>query len=88
MTDELPIAWMGYATADKKDRHHVFAVRICGWCPDKDLADALALKGGFAISHGMCVDCYAKMMRALIPEGEPIPAYPGEDVSTQSCTIR
>ncbi len=38
-------------------------VKVCGWCPDKAQADAVAKKHGLETSHGMCPDCLTAYMK-------------------------
>ncbi len=44
---------------------------ICGWCPDKDVADARALRAGLELNHTICPECDARLRKAA---GLPPPA--------------
>jgi hypothetical protein len=61
-TDQLPAAWMGYASDSKK----FCAVRVCCYCPDK--AEAEKLAHPLPVSHGICPACYAAQSKAIIPD--------------------
>lgn len=56
---EMPAAWMGFAPriGDKKRA----CVKVCGWCPDKETADALAAERGYDVTHGQCPKCYQRI---------------------------
>lgn len=53
-----PAAIMGYAS----DAGGIL-VRICAWCPDKVQAERTCRAAGLRVTHGICVDCYARMIR-------------------------
>lgn len=58
----LPKAYLGQAKAFLPDK----VVRICASCPDREWAEVLALSEGNALTHGMCDECFATHMAALV----------------------
>lgn len=48
MNAELPKAWLGFSGG--------FA-HICAWCPDRHVADAMAVAAAIKQSHGICPEC-------------------------------
>ena len=55
--DPKPIAWLGFAPSG--------LVRICAWCPDKDVADQIAKDNGLRVTHTCCEVCHEKQVRDL-----------------------
>jgi len=40
-------------------------VRICAWCPDSKQKTAEATAAGFRVSHTICPDCQARVLREM-----------------------
>lgn len=43
-------------------------VTVCAWCPDKAARDAAAAEAGHDVTHGICPDCAARLVREIAHE--------------------
>ncbi len=65
----LPVAWMGYANQEDRDKRLAcIVVRVCCYCPDKQAADDLAKAHGWGVTHGICSACSQRQMRRILGE--------------------